>query len=213
MLVAAVLAIISWSALALQLWLTVRHVMVDGHDVMFGFLRNFSYFTVLTNTVAALVLTAAATSSDAYSQWSSASVRGATTAYMAMVGIVYTLVLRESWNPRGLQKFADVVLHDFMPVAFVLLWVVFWRTGSLRASGVPSWLIYPLTYLAYCVVHGAITRWYPYPFIDVGILGYPRMLANAIGITLAFAALSLVVVALDRARVIPRLMPSPHVRS
>lgn len=203
--IATVLAIISWFALALQLWLTVRFVMVDGHDPVFGFLRYYSYFTVLTNTLAALVLTAA---SDAYSQWSRPSVRGATVAYMATVGIIYTLVLRESWDPRGLQKFADVVLHDFMPVAFVLYWLVFWRADALRASSVASWLIYPLAYLGYCLVHGAIANWYPYPFIDAATLGYPRVFVNALGIIAAFAVLGLIVVALDRAYRFTARMPA-----
>jgi hypothetical protein len=196
--VATVLAIVSWLTLFLQLWLTVRNVMIDGHDVMFGFVRYYSYFTVLTNTLAAVVLTSAITPSNKYSWWSSPGVRGATTGYMAMVGIFYTLILREAWDPRGLQKLADVVLHDVMPVAFVAHWLIFWRTDTLRVSSVPAWLIYPLAYLGYCMAYGAVMDWYPYPFINARTIGYSRILVNALGITAAFAALSLVVVALDR---------------
>lgn len=197
--IATVLAILAWATLALQLWLTVRLVMVGGGDPMLGVLRYYSYFTVLTNTLAALVLTDSVRDADARSWWSSPSVRGASVACMATVGIIYTLVLRDAWDPRGLQKFADVVLHDFMPVAFVAYWLVFWRTGTLRAGHVPSWLIYPLAYLAYCLVHGAIANWYPYPFVDAGKLGYSQVFVNALGITIAFTILCLIIVAIDRA--------------
>ncbi len=55
-----------------------------------------------------------------------------------------------------------------MPVAFVLYWLVFWTGGTLHWSRVPFWLVYPLVYLGYSLVHGAMTGWYPYLFLDAG---------------------------------------------
>jgi hypothetical protein len=115
-----------------------------------------------------------------------------------MVGIIYSLLLRHVWDPQGAQKLADIVLHDAMPVAYVLYWLTFWRTGTLPWSIVPLWLIYPIGYLWYCLVHGAITGWYPYHFIDAGRLGYGRVIVNAVVITAAFTLLCLIIVAIDR---------------
>ena len=101
---------------------------------------------------------------------SSVNVKSATATYIAMVGIVYTLVLRSLWDPQGSPaRMADVVLHDVY-LLYVLYWVVLVEKGSLRWSGAARWLIYPALYLIYAMARGAVSGWYPYPFIDAGRL-------------------------------------------
>ena len=39
------------------------------------------------------------------------------------------------------------------------------------------WLVYPLFYLAYTMIRGAIIGWYPYPFLDPGVVGGYGMVA------------------------------------
>jgi hypothetical protein len=39
--------------------------------------------------------------------------------YIAIVGIVYSFALRHIWDPQGLQKIADMLLHDSLPVLYV----------------------------------------------------------------------------------------------
>jgi hypothetical protein len=41
------------------------------------------------------------------------------------------------------------------------------------------------------MVHGAATGWYTYPFLDIADLGYPRVLANIVGLVLVFLILEL----------------------
>jgi hypothetical protein len=36
----------------------------------------------------------------------------------------------------------------------------------------------PLGYAVYSLIHGAVTGFYPYPFINVGELGYDKMFLN-----------------------------------
>ena len=85
------------------------------------------------------------------------------------------------------------------PPLFVLDWLAFvpkrelnWRVG-LSAMG------FPLVYLVWTLAHGAATGWYPYPFIDVVELGYPRALANIAGLVLVFLALEVALVGIGRA--------------
>jgi hypothetical protein len=59
-------------------------------------------------------------------------------------------------------------------------------------------LWYPLAYLIWTLVHGAVTGWYPYPFIDVTDLGYPRVLINIAGLVLAFLVIEAALVGLSR---------------
>jgi hypothetical protein len=57
---------------------------------------------------------------------------------------------------------------------------------------------FPLAYLAWTLLHGAASGWYPYPFLDVSELGYPRALINIVGLALAFLALEIALVGIGR---------------
>ncbi|MGI8411933.1 MAG: Pr6Pr family membrane protein, partial [Solirubrobacteraceae bacterium] len=45
-------------------------------------------------------------------------------------------------------------------------------------------LIFPIGWLAFTLIRGAIAHWYPYPFIDVTQLGYGRAAVNCIWVAL-----------------------------
>ena len=51
---------------------------------------------------------------------------------------------------------------------------------------------------AFSLLHGAITGFYPYPFLAVGHLGYERVLLNMGVLMAAFAVLGLILVGIDR---------------
>ncbi len=162
----------------------------------------FSFFTILSNLIVTLTLTFALLTPN--SGWGSffsrASVQAAAAVYIVVVGACYSLLLRHLWNPQGAQKLADVLLHDGMPVIYALYWVVFAPKQGLRWKDAAVWLSYPGIYLVYILSRGALTGLYPYPFIDVSELGYPRMLVNAAGLLVVFLALGLLVVAFGRWR-------------
>jgi hypothetical protein len=63
--------------------------------------------------------------------------------YIAIVGIVYSLLLRHIWNPQGWQIVADVLLHDLIPLLYVAYWVIFVRKSSLLWKHAVWWLAYP----------------------------------------------------------------------
>lgn len=53
-------------------------------------------------------------------------------------------------------------------------------------------------YAAFSLLHGAVTGFYPYPFLEVRQLGYERVLLNMGVLTAAFAVLGLILVGIDR---------------
>lgn len=57
-----------------------------------------------------------------------------------------------------------------------------------------AWLVFPVSYLIYVLVRGAVDGWHPYFFINASAIGYRRTLANAAMLTSAmFVAGCLVV--------------------
>ena len=194
---AAVGALLGWFALALQLYL----MLVQAPAAMLGaVITYFSFFTNLTNFLVALVFTAAAVRpSAAWGQWVlRPSVQASTAVYIAIVGIVYQLLLRQLWNPQGAQWVADVLLHSVIPVGYVLYWWLFASRDKLSWKNAIGWLVYPGAYLVYTLARGAVSGLYPYPFVDVNALGYGGVLARSAGLMLVFLGMGLLIVAIAR---------------
>jgi hypothetical protein len=192
------LAALGWTALLMQFVLISAATHARGDGWWLGAARFFGFFTILTNTFVAAVLSAPLMSGRLGRALSRYEVRSAALAYIAVVGLIYSVALRQLWNPEGMQKFVDVALHDVIPVAYLVHWTVFVSRGSLPFRVVPRWLVYPLVYSACALIIGALGGWYPYPFIDAGVLGYRKVGVNVVGLALLFVVMACVVVGLDR---------------
>ncbi|MFI5445571.1 Pr6Pr family membrane protein [Polaromonas sp. UC242_47] len=185
---AAAGALIGWAMLLLQLWLTVALVMAQGRSPAMALVLYFGYFTILTNLLAALVLSAfgAGPGFAGYRLATSPVAMTAVAGCITIVGAVYFLILRHLWQPQGAQFLADATLHYLMPLLFVLFWAWAAPARAVHWSDVPGLLVYPLAYLVYVFVRGEIVGLYPYDFVDVFKLGYRTALLNAVGLLLAY---------------------------
>ncbi len=198
--VAAVAAIVGWSALLLQLRLSLGMTIEDGRGVGAGLVAYFGYFTIVTNLLAALALgVPLVAGAHALGRWfASTGVISMVATAMAVVGVVYTLLLRQTWNPQGWQRVADIALHDATPALFLVYWWLVVPRCTLHWREIPRWCIYPLAYFAYALVRGALIGSYPYAFIDVAALGYARVFINALGLLAGYALIAVLLVALKR---------------
>jgi hypothetical protein len=199
---AAAIALLGWYALLLQLYVVIVTARATGTSITTAVANHFSFFTILTNLLVALLLTLSLkkTPSRISAFAGRPTVQSAAAVYIAIVGIVYALALRNLWAPEGLQKIADVLLHDAIPVLYVVYWLIFVRKGknNLPLSHLPEWLVYPALYLVYSLFRGAVTGIYLYPFIDVGELGYARVALNALVLLFAFLGASLLLLLIGR---------------
>ena len=177
-----------WAALALQFFITTSQTVANGRGLAYGIGLYFSFFTILTNTLAALTLTvpAVAPRSRVGRFFADPVTATGVSAAIAMVGLVYVTLLRHVWQPQGAQLVADVALHYVSPVLFVAYWWFGVDKRDLSWRDVPWYLAYPLVYLGYALVRGAVVGHYPYHFIDAGLLSYSQVAVNAVGLTLVF---------------------------
>lgn len=193
-------AVLGWAGLGIQLYLIFFARLSVGASLLGGLVSFFSYFTVLTNTLVAVVLTCAVTDRESTARrwflqpWVSSGIAVS----IAVVGLAYSILLRHLWHPQGWQLIADELLHDVMPLVFLAYWWLCVPKGSLRLKHLPLWLIYPLVYFAYALLRGHLLGAYAYPFIDVALLGYPQVFVNAGGILLGFVLIALLVIGIDR---------------
>jgi len=193
-------AILGWAGLSIQLYLIFFARMSVGASLLGGVVSFFSYFTILTNTLVATVLTCAVTDRQSAARrwflqpWVSSGIAVS----IAVVGLAYSILLRHLWHPEGWQFIADELLHDVMPLLYLGYWWCCVAKGSLRWWHLPVWLIYPLVYFIYALLRGHLLGAYAYPFIDVATLGYPQVLINAGGILAGFVLIGSLIIGLDR---------------
>lgn len=150
------------------------------------------YFTILTNLGVAVLMAATALGTRI-----PARVQGGLVLSILMVGLTYHALLARLWAPQGPAWWADQGLHSATPVLTLVWWSIF---GDRRVSlhDLPAWLLWPALYAAYALIRGALTGFWPYPFLDAHQLGWARVALNTFGMVLAFAALGLVLIALAR---------------
>lgn len=65
-------------------------------------------------------------------------------------------------------------------------------------------LAWPVAWLAWTLVVGAVSGWYPYPFLDVGATGAGSVAVTCVGVTVLLLGLAAVLSWLDR-----RMPPTP----
>lgn len=196
---ATIVAVIAWVGLLLQVVTTVLRAHRDGTSAVIGLWQLAGYFTISTNMIVAVLFTLLARARQGMGiAWaSSPGVLAATTVHILFVGIAYSVLLRNTWHPQGLDFVADEIVHDIVPILVLVFWWRFAPKGRLRFGQLPNWLAYPAAYLVYALTRGAIEGWYPYYFIDVTAQGYPATLQVAGTIMLAMILMCAGIIALD----------------
>ena len=171
---------------------------LGSDDVGTRLVRLFSYFTIQSNILAAIASGMLAWRPDRRGRVF-AVLRLDALLCIAVTGIVYHAVLAglQDLTPAG--ALSNLLLHTVVPVGTVLAWLLVGPRPRLSAAVVGWSVAYPLAWIAYTFVRGAIVDWYPYPFIDVDAHGYPQVLATCVGVAVLMFGLAAGAVRLDRA--------------
>lgn len=165
-----------------------------------------SYFTILSNIVVAVMLTALARGRVRPTLlWR--TIRMDSLVMITVTGLVFAIVLAKDADLQGLQYVTNTIEHYLVPVLAVLTWLVFGPRAWLRPVTVLTALAIPILWLAYTFARGAVIGAYPYGFLDVAVLGYGKALVNVAGVLALGIVLGLVFLGLDR--LISRGVTSP----
>lgn len=188
------MALISTFAVVAQLYLMLINRVESIPETL---IRFFSFFTILTNSLVA-VMFICLWLFPKHSFFKSVKTQTAITVYILVVGLVYNTVLRFIWQPEGLQKLVDELLHTVIPVATFVFWWLFTHSKTLQYKHILPWLLYPFLYLIVILARGHISGFYPYPFVDVTQLGYPKVVVNSLWVVLVFVGIAVLLVKLSK---------------
>ena len=185
---AALIALVCWAGIALQFWASYSH----SHDLIVTLWTLARFFTIISNLAVAIAMT-----SIALGRRVSPLVLVGLTLAILLVGIVYRTLLVGLHPLSGPALIANYLLHDVAPLAMTAYWLLFVPRGRLKLSAPWLWSLFPVAYFLYVLGRGQLDHRYPYPFIDVGKLGWLQVALNAGGIALAFIIAGFMLVWID----------------
>jgi len=119
---------------------------------------------------------------------------------ITITGLVFDLVLIHYVHPTGWQLVATIGLHYIAPWATLPGWLLFGPWPRVDRRTVARAMLWPAAWIAYTFVHGAVTHWYPYPFLDVDEVGAASAALATFGVLALAGVLLAVFAAIDRAR-------------
>ena len=181
--------------LVLQVVITVRapgtppaHAVgtLAGAPLATRLVRVLSFFTVQSNVLCLIVSAQLARDPQRDGRlWR--VVRLAALVGITVTGIVYATVLARIHEPKGWEQTANnAIFHYVVPVLTVLGWLLFGPRPRIDRATILAAAVWPAAWLAYTLVHGAVSKWYPYPFVDAVTHGYGRVLVNVLGVLVVF---------------------------
>ena len=188
---AAIIGFVAAVSLAAQ-W-QVSEGLMAGASPLAVVWRMLGYFTVLGNLATAVVM-----AKTAWTGRITPNIAGLMVVVMVIVGLGYHFLLAGIWQPAGLAWWADQGLHTAVPILVVLWWVGYAPKSGLQLRDAVSWLLWPIIYTGYAVIRGLTSGFYPYPFIDLSVLGLAQSLTNLGLLAATFLALGLAVIGVAR---------------
>ena len=90
----------------------------------------------------------------------------------------------------GRRTATNDVFHYIVPIMMVLGWLLFGPRRRVGPGAVALAMLWPVGWACYILVYGAISKWYPYPFLDVTAHGYGRVIVNAIAVLAVLLAVT-----------------------
>lgn len=207
------------AAILAQASRTIGGAVAAQGDILTTTVNFFSFFTILSNVLSAVVLAWAAIrfwtrgreDAAAPEPRILATLLACATTYMIVTGIVYNVLLRGIALPQGTTvPWSNEVLHVVGPVFLLADLFLGPRRRSLPWRAVAEIVVVPLAWVVYTLVRGPLTTnpvtgqafWYPYPFLNPNNFddGYVTVAVYVVGIAVVIALAAWLVVGVGRRR-------------
>ncbi len=195
----ALTAVVAAGAVVFQLVLVIDGAATllpdEAPSLATRLLRFVSYFTILSNVLVAVTAGRAVRGLPDVRLWR--ALRLASVSGIAVTGLVHFALLRPLLDLDGASYVADTLLHVVVPVLAVVGWLAFGPRGVARRTDLLPSLAFPVAWLVWTLAAGAVTGWYPYPFLDVGGRGYVAVAVTCVGVAALFSGMVALAVAVD----------------
>ena len=185
------IGVLALFGVSVQFIISINRVILEDNSVGAIVINMLGYFTILTNTFTAIVLTTLSLfpNSRMGKVFATPEVFGCVVTSMLWVGVGFHVLLSDYWSPDGMEAVTNYLNHYIVPSALLLIWLVFPPKTQIPKWTPFIWEIYPVIYGIYVILRGKLIDKYPYPFFDVNVIGYPKALLNGLVILIVILAI------------------------
>ena len=194
----AVTALAALTGVVVQLWSSIHLTGTQFTSRTALAVNVFCYFTVQSNVIVMVTTTAALALRPDRPSTVFRVARLTGVVAITITFVVFHVALAGLQDLTGAAALANLLLHTVVPVLAVGGWLVFGPRRATSGRIAALTLVFPFLWSVLALVRGPIVDFYPYPFVDVRVLGYPRVLVNMLLVGVLFIALSSVAVLADR---------------
>lgn len=154
----------------------------------------FTFYTILSNILVLLYFVLALTPVARW-QW----LRGGTGMAILLTMLVYNIML----VPYGFSMsggtfvpytFPDVMVHIVVPCMMMIDALFLAKKDGYRWHYPLTWTVFPLIYLAYALIRGAVTGKFAYFFLDYNTLGVTKVAIYCLVLSAAYIAVGYLLV-------------------
>ncbi|MDB5737635.1 MAG: hypothetical protein JWO65_1303 [Sphingomonas bacterium] len=179
----AVLALLVLAGLGIE-----YAVILAAHPgaIVSATVRYLSFFTILSNMLAGI----ASIGIVLGLRWAARpGLRAAITVYILVVALIFQLLLVGLVHLSPLGWWGNMLVHELVPAGWIACWLSFRPHGHIDRNAPVRWLIFPTLYGLWTLLHGVLSGFYPYPFLDVAKFGGLAVTRNMLVVALVFAGL------------------------
>lgn len=164
--------------------LLIMTVIMSGFGAFFNYylfgFTNIRYFTNQSNLLVFIVSFLMLVNKNQFKFYRALS----SIAFISIIitGVIYNLLLRQYevyWN--GIEIMMMWINHTINPLLYGTFHLLF-MPNPLKIKQTYMLLLHPLVYFLSYQVFGIFFKYYPYPFMNPILMGYPDMLILNIGI-------------------------------
>lgn len=117
---------------------------------------------------------------------------------IVITGVVYAVVLAPQVNLTGWAFVITVGFHYLSPWLTLGAWLLFGPRPRFTWSTVAWAFVWPTAWVLYTFIHGSISGWYPYPFLDVTKLGFEGAALNSLMVLVVAIVFAVLLKLVDR---------------
>ncbi len=115
---------------------------------------------------------------------------GGVTVYISITFMVFAIMLARTWSPDGISQLGNILNHYVVPLLTIGFLIWFRKLYNFQFRNIKYWIIYPILYVTFVLIHGAFTQDYLYPFFEIDVIGIDYFLLAFLSIVTLFFVLS-----------------------
>lgn len=208
----AVVAILAWFGMGLNLLLTVFNVYpsLNTDPTALGFnpdgiagvigrvLDFFTYFTIWSNILVAIVMTMLWRRTP-LPTFVVRVLRLDSLVMITVTALVFIALLAPDVQLQGLEYVTNTIEHYLVPLLVIVTWLIWGPRRWIRLVDIPAALIIPIVWAIWALLRGAVINAYPYGFLNVAVHGLGTVIITIVEIAVFGMVLGLIFFLVDLA--------------